>query len=116
MNKVTIAVTALNAIDSPGPGVPVIRGLKEASSFDARIIGIAYESLEPGIYMHDLIDKTDAEGLISSDHVACEYHFLGLGATDQPRQSLCSSESGSYAQADFGLAELRALRCKANVA
>jgi carbamoyl-phosphate synthase large subunit len=58
MNKVTIAVTALNAIDSPGPGVPVIRGLKEASSFDARIIGIAYESLEPGIYMHDLIDKT----------------------------------------------------------
>lgn len=56
--KLTIAVTGLNAIDSPGPGVPVIRALKEAKSFEARIIGLAYESLEPGIYMHDLVDKT----------------------------------------------------------
>ena len=54
----TIAVTGLNAIDSPGPGVPVIRGLKEAKAFNARIIGLSYESLEPGIYMHDLVDKT----------------------------------------------------------
>lgn len=56
--KYTIAVTALNAIDSPGPGVAVIRSLREASSFDVRIIGLSYESLEPGVYMHDLIDKT----------------------------------------------------------
>ena len=56
-NKVNIAVTALNAIDSPGPGVPVIRGLKESEIFDARIIGLAYESLEPGIYMHDIVNK-----------------------------------------------------------
>ncbi len=54
----TIAVTGLNAIDSPGPGVAVIRGLREAVSFDVRIIGLAYESLEPGTYMHQLIDKT----------------------------------------------------------
>jgi carbamoyl-phosphate synthase large subunit len=53
-----IAVTGLNAIDSPGPGVPVIRALREAASFDVRIIGLAYESLEPGIYMHDLVDRT----------------------------------------------------------
>jgi len=56
--KINIAVTGLNAIDSPGPGIAVIRGLKEAKSFDVRIIGLAYESLEPGIFMHDLIDKT----------------------------------------------------------
>jgi len=56
--QINIAVTGLNAIDSPGPGIAVIRGLKESKSFDARIIGLAYESLEPGIYMHDLIDKT----------------------------------------------------------
>jgi carbamoyl-phosphate synthase large subunit len=54
----TIAVTALNAIDSPGPGIPVIRALRQAVSFDVRIIGLSYESLEPGVYMHDLIDKT----------------------------------------------------------
>ncbi len=56
--KIKIGVTGLNAIDNPGPGVAVIRGLLEASSFDATIIGLAYESLEPGIYMHDIIDKT----------------------------------------------------------
>ena len=56
--KYCIAVTGLNAIDSPGPGVSVIRGLRDSTLFDSRIIGLAYESLEPGIYMHDIIDKT----------------------------------------------------------
>ncbi|MCX6246038.1 MAG: ATP-grasp domain-containing protein [Bacteroidetes bacterium] len=56
--KLNIAVTGLNAIDSPGPGVSVIRALREAASFDTRIIGLSYESLEPGIFMHDLIDRT----------------------------------------------------------
>ncbi|MDB5225937.1 MAG: biotin carboxylase [Bacteroidota bacterium] len=56
--KYTIAVTGLNAVDSPGPGISVIRALRDAKSFDVRIIGLSYESLEPGIYMHDLVDKT----------------------------------------------------------
>jgi carbamoyl-phosphate synthase large subunit len=56
--KLTIAVSGLNAVDSPGPGVAVIRALREAESFDVRIIGISYESLEPGIFMHNLVDKT----------------------------------------------------------
>ena len=56
--KLTIAVSGLNAIDSPGPGIAVIRALREAESFDVRIIGLAYESLEPGIFMHNLVDKT----------------------------------------------------------
>lgn len=56
--KYTIGVTALNAIDSPGPGIPIIRALKQAASFDVRTIGLSYESLEPGVYMHDLVDKT----------------------------------------------------------
>ncbi len=55
---ITIAVSGLNNIDSPGPGVSVIRGLREAKSFDVRIIGLSYENLEPAIYLHDLIDKT----------------------------------------------------------
>ncbi len=54
----TIAVTGLNAIDSPGPGVSVIRALREAASFEVKIIGLSYEALEPGIYMHQLVDKT----------------------------------------------------------
>jgi carbamoyl-phosphate synthase large subunit len=57
-NKLTIAVTGLNNTDNPGPGVPVIRSILESESIDARIIGLAYENLEPGIYMHDIVDKT----------------------------------------------------------
>ncbi len=56
--KINIAVSGLNAIDSPGPGIPVIRGIRESKDFDARIIGLSYETLEPGLYMHDLIDKS----------------------------------------------------------
>ena len=55
---IKIGVTGLNAIDSPGPGISVIRGLREATSFKARIIGLAYETLEPGIYMPGMVDKT----------------------------------------------------------
>lgn len=60
MNKVdiTIGITGLNNTDNPGPGVPVIRGIKESTIFNARIIGLAYENLEPGIYMEGLLDKT----------------------------------------------------------
>ncbi len=53
-----IAVTGLNAIDSPGPGVSVIRALHESATFNVNIIGLSYESLEPGIYMHDLVSRT----------------------------------------------------------
>ncbi|MFN8238456.1 MAG: ATP-grasp domain-containing protein [Chitinophagales bacterium] len=55
--NITVAVTGLNNIDSPGPGIPVIRALKESTAYEVRIIGLSYETLEPGIYMHDLVDK-----------------------------------------------------------
>ncbi len=56
--KLNIAVTGLNNTDNPGPGIPVIRGLRESEKIDPRIIGLAYENLEPGIYMKDMVDKT----------------------------------------------------------
>jgi carbamoyl-phosphate synthase large subunit len=56
--RIHIAVTGLNAIDSPGPGVSVVRGLHEAKSFDAQVTGLAYEALEPGIYMEGLVNHT----------------------------------------------------------
>ncbi|MEZ4999992.1 MAG: ATP-grasp domain-containing protein [Bacteroidales bacterium] len=60
MNKIklTIGITGLNNTDNPGPGVPVIRGLRESELFDPRVVGLAYESLEPAIYMHNIVDKT----------------------------------------------------------
>ncbi len=56
--KIVVAVTGLNAIDSPGPGISVVRALKESQLFEVRIIGLAYEAMEPGVYMHELVDKT----------------------------------------------------------
>ncbi len=53
-----IAVTGLNANDNPGPGMAVIRCLKENFGDGLRIIGLSYESLEPGIYMRDQVNKT----------------------------------------------------------
>jgi carbamoyl-phosphate synthase large subunit len=55
--KITLAVTGLNNTDNPGPGVPVIRSIKESEDFEVRVIGLVYENLEPGIYMDDLCDR-----------------------------------------------------------
>ncbi len=55
--KLVLAATGLNNTDNPGPGIPVIRAIRESSDLDVRIIGLAYETLEPGIYMRDLMDK-----------------------------------------------------------
>lgn len=52
-----IAVTGLNATDNPGPGVPVMRCLLEGDGFSGRLIGLIYDSLDPGIYMKDLAAK-----------------------------------------------------------
>ena len=57
-NPIVVAVTGLNAIDSPGPGVAVIRALRDGFPGKIRIIGLSYETLEPGIYLHDIVDKT----------------------------------------------------------
>lgn len=52
-----IAVTGLNATDNPGPGVPVIRSIKISNRFSGKIFGLIYDSLEPGIYMENLVTK-----------------------------------------------------------
>ena len=56
--KITVALTGLNNTDNPGPGVPVIRGIRESETFDSRILGLAYENLEPAIYMQGMVDRT----------------------------------------------------------
>jgi len=56
-SKITVAVSGLNNTDNPGPGIPVVRALRESKIFDVKIIGLAYENLEPGIYMHNIVDK-----------------------------------------------------------
>ena len=52
-----IAITGLNATDNPGPGIPVIRSLKEFPGFEGNIIGLIYDTLEPGVYMENMVKK-----------------------------------------------------------
>ncbi len=53
----SIGVTGLNATDNPGPGISLIRALRADPAFKGRIIGLAYDPLEPGLYAGDLIDS-----------------------------------------------------------
>jgi carbamoyl-phosphate synthase large subunit len=56
MKDLTIAVTGINSIDNPGPGTGVARSLREADS-SPRIVGLAYDATEPGLYMDWLFDR-----------------------------------------------------------
>lgn len=55
-NTATVAVTALNATDNPGPGVSVIRAIRHNPDFRGRVVGLAYDGLEPGVYARDVVD------------------------------------------------------------
>lgn len=57
MNPPTIALTGINAVDNPGPGTGVARSLREAPDFPTQIIGLAYDAMEPGLYMDWLFDR-----------------------------------------------------------
>jgi carbamoyl-phosphate synthase large subunit len=51
-----IGVSGINAVDNPGPGIGVARSLREARDLDVRIVGLAYDAMEPGIYMDWIVD------------------------------------------------------------
>lgn len=82
--KLTVAVTGLNNTDNPGPGIPVIRALRESEEFDIRIIGLAYENLEPGIYMHNLVDKTYRVPYPSEGSDVLVNRILEISKTEKP--------------------------------
>ena len=51
-----VAVTGINAIDNPGPGIGIAKSLKQHR--EITITGLAYDAMEPGIYMNWLVDKS----------------------------------------------------------
>ena len=58
MKKLVIGVSGINAIDNPGPGIGVARSLKEDKELDVEIIGLAYDAMDPGIYMDWVVDRS----------------------------------------------------------
>lgn len=57
MATLKIGVSGINNIDNPGPGIGVARSLKEDSGLDVRILGLAYDAMDPGLYMDWVVDK-----------------------------------------------------------
>ncbi len=58
MERLVVGVSGINAVDNPGPGLGVIRSLKEDKELNVEAIGLAYDAMEPGIYLDWLVDKS----------------------------------------------------------
>nr|VFJ58112.1 MAG: carbamoyl-phosphate synthase large subunit [Candidatus Kentron sp. FW] len=58
MDEIVVGVTGINASDNPMPGIGVARSLKEDKGLNLRVAGLAYDALEPGIYMDRVIDRS----------------------------------------------------------
>lgn len=58
MPRLVVGITGMNAIDNPGPGVGIARSLREDADLDVEIVGLAYNALEPGIYMDWIVDRS----------------------------------------------------------
>ena len=70
MASAHIGITGVNAVDNPGPGVGVARSLKEAPDLDAHLIGLAYDAMEPGVYMDWLFERAFLLPYPSAGHEA----------------------------------------------
>ncbi|MDA0837718.1 MAG: ATP-grasp domain-containing protein [Planctomycetota bacterium] len=58
MDKIFVAVSGINAVDNPGPGVAVARSLKEDEGLGVQVAGLAYDAMEPGVYMDWVVDRS----------------------------------------------------------
>ncbi len=54
---VVVGITGINAIDNPGPGIGIAKSLKEDPELSVQIVGLAYDAMEPGIYMDWIVDS-----------------------------------------------------------
>jgi len=57
-SPIAIAVSGINASDNPAPGTGVARSLLEDNTLSCRIAGLAYDALEPGIYLDWLLERS----------------------------------------------------------
>ena len=58
MSEIVVGISGINAADNPGPGSGIARSLREDETLGVKVIGLAYDALEPGIYMDWLFDRS----------------------------------------------------------
>jgi len=57
VDKISFAVTGMNATDNPAPGIAVIRAIREDKNWQGKAIGLAYDALDTGVYDPLLCDR-----------------------------------------------------------
>jgi len=57
MIQCNVAVTGLHVADDPAPGIAVIRSIRDSGQWEGKIIGLAYDALDTGIYDKGLLDE-----------------------------------------------------------
>jgi carbamoyl-phosphate synthase large subunit len=57
MKEYIVGISGINAVDNPGPGVGLARALRDDRQLNVKIVGLAYDAMEPGIYLDWLMDK-----------------------------------------------------------
>ncbi len=56
MKNITYAVSGINSVDNPGAGIGIIRSIQaETKAFTC--IGLAYDAMDPGLYLEQFVDR-----------------------------------------------------------
>jgi len=58
VEEITVGVSGINAVDNPGPGVGIARALRHDQELNVKIVGLAYDAMETGVFMDWLFDKS----------------------------------------------------------
>lgn len=78
MAPLVVGISGINAVDNPGPGIGVARCLREAPDLEVRIVGLAYDAMEPGIYMDWVVDHAFLLPYPSAGHDAYRARLLHI--------------------------------------
>jgi carbamoyl-phosphate synthase large subunit len=58
MKPIIVGISGINAVDNPGPGIGVARSLREDPDINVKIVGLAYDAMEPGLFMDWVVDRS----------------------------------------------------------
>jgi carbamoyl-phosphate synthase large subunit len=58
MKPICVGISGINAVDNPGPGIGVARSLREDPDLNVKVVGLAYDAMEPGLFMDWVVDRS----------------------------------------------------------
>ncbi len=65
--NICVGITGINSCENPAPGVGVAKSLRSSFAYPHRIIGLAYDGMESGVFLNNFFDKICLMPYPSSD-------------------------------------------------